>query len=88
MTAYDLIIRNGALVTEDGERQADIGVAAGEIAAIEPELAGGATEEIDATGLHILPGVIDAHLHFNEPGRAEWEGIATGSRAVAAGGGT
>ena len=88
MSAYDLIIRNGLLVTEDGERQADIAVSAGEIAAVEPELAGGATAELDAAGLHILPGVMDAHLHFNEPGRAEWEGIATGSRAVAAGGGT
>ena len=88
MSAYDLITRNGLLVTEDGERQADIAVSAGEIAAVEPELAGGATAELDAAGLHILPGVMDAHLHFNEPGRAEWEGIATGSRAVAAGGGT
>lgn len=88
MSAYDLIIRKGTVVTEDGERQADIGVAGGEIVAIEPELAGGASEEIDAAGLHAFPGVIDAHLHFNEPGRAEWEGVATGSRAVAAGGGT
>ncbi|MGH2486553.1 MAG: allantoinase, partial [Ktedonobacterales bacterium] len=87
MSAYDLIIRNGALVTQDGERQADIAVAGGAIVAIEMELAGGATEELDASGLHIFPGVIDAHMHFNEPGRAEWEGIATGSRAVAAGGG-
>ena len=36
----------------------------------------------------MLPGVIDVHLHFNEPGRTEWEGAATGSRALAAGGGT
>ena len=45
-------------------------------------------EEIDARGLHVFPGVIDAHLHFNEPGRADWEGFETGSRALAAGGGT
>ena len=36
----------------------------------------------------MLPGLIDVHLHFNEPGRTEWEGGATGSRALAAGGGT
>ena len=36
----------------------------------------------------MLPGLIDVHLHFNEPGRTEWEGAATGSRALAAGGGT
>ena len=50
--------------------------------------AAGAAEEIDARGLHLLPGVIDAHVHFNEPGRTEWEGWATGSRALAAGGAT
>src|ERR1043166_1080763 len=45
-------------------------------------------EEIDARGLAILPGLIDVHVHFNEPGRTHWEGAATGSRALAAGGGT
>src|SRR5262249_52629384 len=47
-----------------------------------------ATTEIDARGLLVLPGVIDAHVHFNEPGRTEWEGWATGTRALAAGGAT
>lgn len=88
MSAHDLIVRGGTVVTEAGERRADIAIAAGEIVAVEPELAGSVTEQIDAAGLYVFPGVIDAHLHFNEPGRAEWEGIATGSRAVAAGGGT
>ncbi len=45
-------------------------------------------EEIDARGLLVFPGLIDVHVHFNEPGRTEWEGAATGSRALAAGGGT
>jgi len=48
----------------------------------------GSGEKIDATGLTILPGLIDVHVHFNEPGRTDWEGAATGSRALAAGGGT
>jgi len=48
----------------------------------------GAKAEIDAGGLAILPGLIDVHVHFNEPGRTEWEGAATGSRALASGGGT
>src|ERR1700684_1538159 len=65
----------------------DIAVEDGKIVAIGPELPG-AAEEIDARGLHIFPGLIDVHLHFNEPGRTEWEGAATGSRALAAGGGT
>ncbi|MEO7099765.1 MAG: allantoinase AllB [Luteolibacter sp.] len=49
---------------------------------------GSAREEIDFGDALILPGWIDAHVHFNEPGRADWEGFATGSRALAAGGGT
>jgi allantoinase len=65
----------------------DIAIEDGKIAAIGPELPG-AAEEIDARGLHVFPGLIDVHLHFNEPGRTEWEGAATGSRALAAGGGT
>jgi allantoinase len=43
---------------------------------------------LDVSGRYVLPGIIDAHVHFNEPGRTEWEGIATGSAAFAAGGGT
>jgi allantoinase len=74
----DLVIR--------GDAQ-DIAIEDGTIVAIGPELAG-AAEEIDARGLHIFPGLIDVHLHFNEPGRTDWEGAATGSRALAAGGGT
>ena len=84
----DLLIR-GATVVLPGvfPIQADVAVTDGLIEAIGPELPG-AAEEIDARGLHLLPGVIDAHVHFNEPGRTEWEGWATGSRALAAGGAT
>ena len=42
----------------------------------------GAREEIDARGLHVLPGAVDAHVHFNEPGRTDWEGWATGTRGA------
>ncbi len=74
----DLVIRGA---------QQDIAIEGEYIVAIGPELPGGRSE-IDATKLTILPGLIDAHVHFNEPGRADWEGAATGSRALAAGGGT
>ena len=47
-----------------------------------------AREEIDARGLHVFPGVVDAHVHLNEPGRTHWEGFETGTRALAAGGAT
>ncbi|MDQ3692718.1 MAG: allantoinase [Chloroflexota bacterium] len=88
MIHHDLVIRHGTVVTDRWVAAADIAIADGRIAAIGPELDGDSREEIDAGGLHLLPGVIDAHVHFNEPGRTEWEGWATGSRAVAAGGGT
>jgi len=88
MNSLDLIIRGGLVVTETAVACADIGIAAGKIAAVETCLAGTARHTIDAAGLHVFPGVIDAHVHFNEPGRTDWEGIDTGSRAIAAGGGT
>jgi allantoinase len=75
---FDLVIRGD---------ESDIAIEDGRIAAIGPELAAG-REEIDARGLSIIPGLIDVHVHFNEPGRTEWEGAASGSRAFAAGGGT
>src|SRR4030095_9173519 len=51
------------------------------------KLTGTCRDELDCTRSHVFPGVIDSHVHFNEPGRAEWEGLSSGSRAVAAGGG-
>jgi allantoinase len=74
---FDLIVRGGT--------GGDVGVSDGVIAAVGPELAGGA-REIDATGLHVLPAGLDPHVHFNEPGRTGWEGLRTGSASLAAGG--
>lgn len=83
----ELVVRGGMIVTPAGVQQNDIAVEDGCIVAVGPELPG-ASEEIDARGLVVFPGVIDIHVHFNEPGRTEWEGAATGSRSFAAGGGT
>jgi allantoinase len=83
----DLVIRGGSVVTPQGIADADIAIEGDFIVAIASEVPGG-KREIDATGLTILPGLIDIHLHFNEPGRVVWEGAETGSRALAAGGGT
>src|SRR5689334_9450231 len=88
MSACDLLIRHGLLVTRNGVLASDLGIADGKISLLEPGLNARAARTMDATGLHIFPGIIDSHVHFNEPGRAHWEGIATGSRALAAGGGT
>jgi allantoinase len=76
MPELDLLIRGAHPFPE-------IGIANGRIAGF---TAGAAREELDATGLLVLPGVVDAHVHFNEPGRAEWEGWETGSRSAVAGG--
>ena len=84
---HDLVIRDGTIVTQDGLLTGDLAIADGRIAAIGPELTGG-SESVDASGLVVMPALIDVHLHFNEPGRTEWEGAQTGSRALAAGGGT
>ncbi len=87
MPELDLIIRGGTLVRNSLEKL-DIGIENGKIVLLEPEITSPTKTEIDARGLHIFAGMIDAHVHFNEPGRTNWEGIATGSRALAAGGGT
>ncbi|HJT80752.1 MAG TPA: allantoinase AllB [Chthoniobacterales bacterium] len=79
MPDFDLLIRH---------TERDVGIAEGKIAELGPNIRGNATEEIDATRLTVFPGAIDSHLHFNEPGRTEWEGWATGSSACAVGGTT
>lgn len=89
--AYDLLIRGGTVVTAEGAEVADIAVEDGRVVDVAREITDGrrpGTQEIDARGLHVFPGVVDAHVHFNDPGRDHWEGAATGSAALAAGGGT
>jgi allantoinase len=78
MSDFDLLVRS----------EQDIGISEGKIVALAENLPGSAKSEIDAGDLTIFPGVIDAHVHFNEPGRTDWEGFATGSHAAAAGGTT
>ncbi len=85
---FDLIIRNATVIQPERGSRADVAIQNGKIVSIQDIISETATHEIDATGLHLLPGMIDVHVHFNEPGRTEWEGIATGSAAFAAGGGT
>lgn len=69
MKELELILRGGTLVTHEGVLTADIGIADGKIAAIKPELSATARGEMDARGLHLFPGLIDSHVHFNEPDR-------------------
>ncbi|GGB37516.1 allantoinase [Lentibacillus populi] len=90
MSAYDLIIKNGTVVTADSLVQGDIAIKNGKIKQLSTEkpLDSNADRVINAKGLHVLPGLIDSHVHFNEPGRTEWEGLETGSKSLAAGGAT
>jgi allantoinase len=88
MSTYDLVIRGGTLVTSTGLQRVDVAIADEHIVALAPEINERASAVIDAHGLHLFPGVVDAHVHFNEPGRADWEGIASGSQSLAAGGTT
>ncbi|MBF0335754.1 MAG: dihydroorotase [Alphaproteobacteria bacterium] len=82
---YDLILRNGTVVTPAGIGLADIGVRDGRIAAI-GAVPGSAELDFDATGLHVLPGVIDSQVHLREPGFEHKEDLATGTAAAALGG--
>ena len=87
MSLYDVLFCSGTVVTSERLFSADVAVVDGRIVAIGPKLEPSAAEIVDASGLHLFPGIIDAHIHFNEPGREYWEGIASGSRSLAAGGG-
>lgn len=82
---YDLIVRNGRVVTGSGITEADIAIQDGRIVAvgIVPDEA---REDLDAAGKLVMPGVIDTQVHFREPGLTYKEDIQTGSRAALLGG--
>jgi dihydroorotase len=83
---FDLIVKGGIVVNQDGEGRRDIGVRNGRIAAIGNLGAAKAAETIDCAGLHIIPGVIDSQVHFREPGLEHKEDLETGSRGAVLGG--
>jgi allantoinase len=76
------VLRSLRVVLPDGERPASVTIHSGRIAAIGPYDTAGE----DLGDLALLPGLVDTHVHVNEPGRTEWEGFATATRAAAAGG--
>jgi len=84
--SFDLILRGGTLVTPWGEEAADVGVRAGRIAAIGDLRLAGAAETLECRNLHVLPGLMDSHVHLREPGDPAVETIATGTRAAVLGG--
>lgn len=84
--SFDLIIRGGEVVNQDGRGAADVGVRDGKIVEIGDLATQSAGEVVDARGLTVLPGVMDTQVHFREPG-LEWkEDLQSGGRAAVLGG--
>lgn len=82
---HDLAVRNATLVTPRGRRRAHLYVADGRIAAVTAE-EHAARETVDAAGLYLLPGAVDGHVHFQDPGDTSREDFISGSSAAAVGG--
>ncbi|NUR82796.1 MAG: amidohydrolase family protein, partial [Nonomuraea sp.] len=79
----DLVIRSRRTVTPSGEVPAAVAVRGGKIAAVLPY---DTPADVDLGEVALLPGLVDTHVHVNEPGRTHWEGFASATRAAAAGG--
>ncbi|MBO0817206.1 MAG: amidohydrolase family protein, partial [Actinobacteria bacterium] len=88
MAEYELVIRARRAVTPEGVRPVTVAVRDGRIAALaRPGETPDAVSVVDLPGHEVLlPGLVDTHVHVNEPGRTEWEGFATATQAAAAGG--
>lgn len=84
--SYDLVLRSTRVVTPQGERPATVCVTDGRIEAVTDHSAVPDGPVADLGDLALLPGLVDTHVHVNEPGRTEWEGFASATRAAVAGG--
>lgn len=82
--APETILTGGTVLTPDGRHRADIAVRDGVITAIGPDARGG--QQLDITGLTVLPGIIDSQVHFREPGLEHKENLESGTRAAVLGG--
>ena len=83
---FDLLIRNGTCVTPWGQQATDVGVSRSLIVTLSAAPADTADKVIDASGLHVLPGLIDSHVHLRDPGDPAVETLSTGTRAAVLGG--
>lgn len=81
------IIRSERVVLPEGMRQAEVHVEGGRIVAIHPgKISAASSTLLDAGAAVVMPGLVDSHVHINDPGRSNWEGFETATRAAAAGG--
>lgn len=82
-----LVVRSDRVWTEAGLRPASVRCAGGKVVAVGPrDASAGGAEVLDAGSLLVTPGVVDSHVHINEPGRTEWEGFSSATKAACAGG--
>ena len=82
---YDLVVRGGLVASHESSASIELGIANGRIVAIGEDLGHG-EEEVDARGLAVIPGLVDAHVHLRDPGMTEKEDFGSGTRAAAAAG--
>lgn len=85
---YDLVVKNGLAALPTGLRRMDIAIRDGKFAAMGPDMDIEAKTIVGAEGKYVLPGVVDAHVHFNDPGYPDREDMLSGTSAAAAGGAT
>ena len=83
---FDTIIRNVRVIKDDAWHFVDLGIIDESFAEISPNITGSSKSEVDGDSAYCLPGSVDLHVHFNEPGRIHWEGFTTGSAAASAAG--
>ena len=83
---FELVVRAASALVDGAFRPAWIGITGGVITAVSHQPLEGATQIALAADEVLVPGLVDSHVHINEPGRTEWEGFASATRAAAAGG--
>ena len=84
--SFDLIIKKAHIILSDSQKEGDVAIKQGKITLIDTNIDQEANQVIDASGLYLLPGIIDSQVHFREPGLTHKEDIACGSKAAALGG--
>lgn len=80
------VVRSERILLPDGERAGSIHIRGGRIVEIADHGVPAGVDLLDAGAMVVMPGLVDSHVHINDPGRAEWEGFDTATRAAAAGG--